>query len=241
MGRAHEVRAAAMAKTAAMKSKLYSRYGKELYIAAKSGVPDPEMNQSLKRKIAEAKANQVPADVIKRAIEKAKGGSDENYDSLRYEGFGPGNATIIIDCLTDNSNRAIAAMNQCFNKAHCKLGIKGSVSFNYDNLGVLSFKYDGDEDKLWDAFIEADVNANEIESEDGETTVYVEPGDLHKAQEAIESIIPNVEFSVCAIKMLPQEYVTLDNPTDKELWERLLRLLDEVDDVQEVFHNVEGY
>ena len=84
MGRAHEVRAASMAKTAAMKSKLYSRYGKELYIAAKSGVPDPDMNQSLKRKIAEAKANQVPADVIKRAIEKAKGGSNENYDSLRW-------------------------------------------------------------------------------------------------------------------------------------------------------------
>ena len=81
MGRAHEVRAASMAKTAAMKSKLYSRYGKELYIAAKAGVPDPEMNLGLKRKIAEAKANQVPADVIKRAIEKAKGGTGENYDS----------------------------------------------------------------------------------------------------------------------------------------------------------------
>ena len=86
MGRAHEVRAAAMAKTAAAKSKLYSRYGKELLIAAKAGVPDPEMNLGLKRKIAEAKANQVPADVIKRAIEKAKGGTGENYDSCRYEG-----------------------------------------------------------------------------------------------------------------------------------------------------------
>ena len=84
MGRAHEVRAASMAKTAAMKSKLYSRYGKELYIAAKSGVPDPDMNLALKQKIKEAKANQVPADVIERAIEKAKGGSSETYDSLRY-------------------------------------------------------------------------------------------------------------------------------------------------------------
>ena len=238
MGRAHEVRAASMAKTAAMKSKLYSRYGKELYIAAKSGVPDPEMNLTLKRKIAEAKANQVPADVIKRAIEKAKGGSNENYDSLRYEGFGPGNATIIIDCLTDNSNRTVAAMNSCFNKSHCKMGVKGSVSFNYDNLGVLSFNYD-DEDTMLETLIEADVNVSDIEVEEGIMTVYTEPSDLHKAQEAIETLLPGIEFSVCAIKMLPQEYVKLENPEDKELWDRLLRLLDDVDDVQEVFHNVE--
>ena len=237
MGRAHEVRAASMAKTAAMKSKLYSRYGKELYIAAKSGVPDPEMNLSLKRKIAEAKANQVPSDVIKRAIEKAKGGSNENYDSLRYEGIGPSGATIIIDCLTDNSNRTVAAMNSCFNKSHCKLGVKGSVSFNYDNLAVLSFNYD-DEEKMLETLIENDVNVNDLEVEDGIMTVYADPSDLHKAQEAVEALIPGVEFSVCAIKMIPHEYVKLENAEDKEMWERLLRLLDEVDDVQEVFHNV---
>ena len=237
MGRAHEVRAASMAKTAAMKSKLYSRYGKELYIAAKAGVPDPEMNQALKRKIAEAKANQVPADVIKRAIEKAKGGSNESYDSLRYEGFGPGSATIIVDCLTDNSNRTVAAMNQCFNKSHCKMGVKGSVSFNYDNLGVLSFKYD-DDDKMLDILINADVNVEDIEVEDGEMTVYTDPTDLHKAQEAIEKELGEIEFEVCAIKMLPQEYVTIDNPEDRELWDRLIRLLEDVDDVQEIFHNV---
>ena len=118
MGRAHEVRAASMAKTAAKKSKLYSRFGKELYIAAKSGVPDPDMNLSLRRKIAEAKQNQVPADVIKRAIDKAKGGSDESYNEARYEGFGPGNSTIIVDCLTDNTNRSYTEVKTCFNKCH---------------------------------------------------------------------------------------------------------------------------
>ena len=238
MGRAHEVRAASMAKTAAIKSKLYSRYGKEIYIAAKSGVPDPEMNLTLRSKVKEAKANQVPADVIKRAIEKAKGGSNETYDSLRYEGFGPGNATIIIDCLTDNSNRTIAAMNQCFNKSHCKLGVKGSVSFNYDNLGVLTFNY-ADDEKMLEELIGADVDVNDIEVEDGIMTVYVTPADLHKAQEAIENMIPGVEFEVCAIKMLPQEYTKIEDEHDKELWDRLLNLLNEVDDVQEVFHNVE--
>ncbi len=237
MGRAHEVRAAAMAKTAAMKSKVYSRYGKEIYIAAKSGVADPDMNLALRSKIKEAKANQVPADVIKRAIEKAKGGSAESYDALRYEGFGPGSATIIIDCLTDNSNRTVAAMNQCFNKSKCKMGVKGSVSFNYDNLGVLSFKYD-DEDTMLDTLISADVDVSDIELEDGEMTVYVAPTDLHKAQEAIDTLIPDCEYSVCAIKMLPQEYVTIEDEHDKELWQRLLNLLDEVEDVQEVYHNV---
>ena len=237
MGRAHEVRAASMAKTAAIKSKLYSRYGKEIYIAAKSGVPDPEMNLALRAKVKEAKANQVPADVIKRAIEKAKGGGSESYDSLRYEGFGPGAATIIVDCLTDNSNRTVAAMNSCFNKARCKMGVKGSVSFNYDNLGVLSFKYE-DDDKMLDTLINAEVDVTDIEVEDGEMTVYVTPSDLHKAQDAIETLIPECEFAVCAIKMLPQEYVKLEDPHDKELWDRLLTLLDEVDDVQEVYHNV---
>jgi len=238
MGRAHEVRAASMAKTAAIKSKLYSRYGKELYIAAKSGVPDPEMNLALRSKIKEAKANQVPADVIKRAIEKAKGGSTEQYETLRYEGIGPNGATIIVDCLTDNNKRAIAAMNSCFNKSHCKLGVKGSVSFNYDNLGVISFKYE-DEDKMLDTLIEAEVDVNDIEVEDGEMTVYVAPTDFHKAQDAIEKLLGEIEYSVCAIKMLPQEYVKLTDEHDKELWNRLLTLLEEVEDVNEIFHNVE--
>ena len=238
MGRAHEVRAAAMAKTAAMKSKVYSRYGKEIYIAAKSGVPDPDSNLALRSKIKEAKANQVPADVIKRAIEKAKGGSTESYDSLRYEGIGPSGATVIVDCLTDNSNRTIAAMNSCFNKSRCKMGVKGSVSFGYDNLGILSFKYT-DEDTMLDTLVNAEVDVTDLEVEDGEMTVYVAPGDLHKAQEAIDALIPNCEYSVCAIKMLPQEYVKLTDEHDIELWNRLLTLLDEVDDVQEVYHNVE--
>lgn len=237
MGRAHEVRAASMAKTAAAKTKLYSRYGKELYIAAKSGTPDPDMNLSLRRKIAEAKANQVPSDVIKRAIEKAKGSSNENYDHLRYEGFGPGASTIIIDCLTDNPNRTIASINACFNKSKCKLGVKGSVSFNYDNLGVLSFPYE-DEEKILEILLLGDVNVVDVEKDGSNITAYVEPSDLHKAQEAIEASLGEMNFEVLAIKMLPQEYVTIDNPEDKDLWNRLLTLLEDVEDVNEYFHNV---
>lgn len=238
MGRAHEVRAASMAKTAAMKSKLYSRYGKELYIAAKAGVPDPEMNLGLKRKIAEAKANQVPADVIKRAIEKAKGGTGENYDSARYEGFGPGAATIVIDCLTDNTNRTISAVKTCFNKSHCKLGVGGSVSHGYTSVGLFSFNYD-DEEAMLDALIMADVEVTDIEVEDGLMTVYTAPNDFAKAQDAITGLLGEITFDVCELTMLPDEYVTIDSEEEKVLWDRLLSLLNECEDVQKIYHNVQ--
>ena len=167
MGRHFEVRAAAMAKTAAAKAKVYSRYGKEIYVAAKNGVPDPDMNAVLKKTIERAKANQVPADVIKRAIEKAKGGSNENYTSMTYEGFGAGgSATIIVECLSDNSNRTIADLRGAFNKSHAKMGVAGSVSFNYDHVGMLVFDF-ADEEAMLDALIMADVDVKELEVEDG--------------------------------------------------------------------------
>ena len=238
MGRAHEVRAASMAKTAALKTKVYSRFGRELYMAAKSGVPDPNMNQTLKRKIQEAKANQVPAAVIERAIEKAKGGTVENYIANRYEGFGPGDSTVIIDCLTDNVNRSISEIKTCFNKSKSKLGVLGSVSFNYNELGILSFVYD-DEEKMLDALINAEVDVVDLEAEDGNMTVYVNVPDFHKAQGAIEELISDVKFDVCEITMLPNEYVTLTDETEIELFNRLTTLLNDLEDVQKVYHNVQ--
>lgn len=110
-----------MAKTAAAKAKVYSRYSKEILVAAKSGVPDPDMNQALKKAIARAKANSVPSDVIKRAVDKAKSSADESFSEARYEGFGQGaGSTIIVDCLTDNANRTISSLRSCFNKSHSK-------------------------------------------------------------------------------------------------------------------------
>ncbi len=237
MGRAHEVRAASMAKTAAMKTKLYSRYGKELYIAAKSGVPDPDMNLTLKRKIAEAKANQVPADVIKRAIERAKGGADESYDSCRYEGFGPGESTIIVDCLTNNVNRTVSAVKTCFNKAHAKMGVSGCVSHSYDEVGLFVLKYT-DEEKMLDALIMAEVDVIDMEVEEDTMTITTSFADFAKAQDAINELIPDVHFDVCEVTMLPQDYVTIDNAEDKELWDRLINLLNECEDVNKIYHNV---
>ena len=241
MGRHFEVRAAAMAKTAAAKAKVYSRYGKEIYVAAKNGVPDPDMNAVLKKTIERAKANQVPADVIKRAIEKAKGGSNENYTSMTYEGFGAGgSATIIVECLSDNSNRTIADLRGAFNKSHAKMGVAGSVSFNYDHVGMLVFDF-ADEEAMLDALIMADVDVKELEVEDGKMTVTVEPTDLYKAKDAIDELIGDeVKYDVLEPTMLPHEYVELEGE-DKELFERLLRLLDDVDDVQNVYHNVTNF
>lgn len=240
MGRAHEVRAASMAKTAAIKSKLYSRYGKELYIAAKSGVPDPDMNLALKRKIQEAKSNQVPADVIKRAIEKAKGGTDENYTEARYEGFGPGNSTIIVDCLTDNTNRAITDVKICFNKCHgAKLANSGAVSYNYESVGLFVFAYE-DEDAMLEAMMEAEVDVQDISVEDGEMTVKTTFQDFGKAQDAIEKVIPDVEFDVCEATLLPTEFVTLDTQEDKEAFDKLLSMLNDCDDVNKIYTNVKG-
>ena len=231
MGRHFEVRAAAMAKTSAANAKLFSRFSKEIYMAAKAGEPDPSMNQGLKKVIERAKANNVPADVIKRAIDKAKGGST-------YEGFGAGASTVIIECLTDNQNRTIASLRACFNKAKAKIGVAGSVSFNYQHVGNLVIVYT-DEEAMLDALIMADVNVLELEVEGEYMNINVEPSDLYKAKEAIEALIPDVKFDVLELTMIPNEYCTLEGD-DKELFQRLLTLLDDVDDVQNVWHNVEN-
>lgn len=237
MGRAFEVRKKAREKTNASKTKIYSRFGKELYIAAKAGIPDPEMNQGLKRMIERAKANQVPADVIKRAIDKAKGGSEDSYSSVRYEGYGPGNCTIIIDCLTDNVNRTVSDVRNCFTKTKSKMGVTGSVSHLYDHIGILAFPYDNEEHIL-DTLIEHDVDVVDVEKEDETINVTVHPNDLYKAKTAIETILPEVEFSALETTMVPHDMVQLSGD-DEELFNRFMNMIDELDDVQNVYHNVE--
>ena len=237
MGRHFEVRAAAMQKTANQKAKVYSRYSKEILVAAKNGDPNPDMNQTLKKAIERAKANNVPADVIKRAIDKAKSSADENFSSARYEGFGSGGgSTIIIDCLTDNANRTIANLRACFNKSHAKLGVGGSVSFGYEHLGIIVIEYT-DEEAMMDAMIEGGVDLNDIEIEDGYMTISVDPNQLDDAKTIVEGLIPDVKFIVLEDKMVPNETVELQGE-DLELFKRLVTLLDDVDDVQYVYHNV---
>ncbi|MEG0327854.1 MAG: YebC/PmpR family DNA-binding transcriptional regulator [Erysipelothrix sp.] len=238
MGRAFEVRKASMAKTAAAKTKVYSRYGKEIYMAAKAGVPDPEMNTGLKRIIDEARTKQVPADVINRAIEKAKGGSEENYHAVTYEGFGPGSASFIVECLTDNDNRTYSEVRNCFTKSKGKIGVNGSVVHGYDHVGLLSFKHN-DEEAIMEILLEHEVDLQDIELEEDSITVTVDPTSLHKAKEAIEEALGETTFDVLEITYLPHEYVTMSEE-DMPNYEKMIKMLDEVEDVQNYYHNVES-
>lgn len=236
MGRAHEVRAKAMAATAAKKSKLYSIYAKEIYQAAK-GNPDPDSNDVLRRVIEKAKKEQVPADVINRNIDKVKKGATENYETVEYEAFAQGGSSLIIKCLTDNPNRTITFVKTVFNKCGAKMAGQGAVSFMYEHLGVVGLK-GHNEEEVMDALINADVDVNDIELEDDMVVVYTEVNDLNNAKKALENAFPGITFELDEISYFAKDTVTLSDE-DKTKFERLLEMLDEVDDVSNVYHNVE--
>ena len=237
MGRAYEVRKASIQKTGAAKAKLYSMYAREVYQAAKNGGTELEGNPTLKRLVEKAKKEQVPNDIINRAIEKVNSGADETYTLANYEIFGPSGSTAIVACLTDNVNRSVSSIRAVINKCHVKMGAQGSVSYMYDHLCIVSFKGLSEEDAL-DALVEAGLDVTDIETENDEVIVYGAPNDLNKIKEAISAKLPNVEFDLDEITMLPKEKVILTGE-DKETFERMLNMLDEVEDVQHVYHNVE--
>lgn len=236
-GRAYEVRKASIQKTGAAKAKLYSMYAREIYDVAKKGGTDPVSNASLKRIIERAKKEQVPGDIIKRAIEKVNSGADETYQHTTYEMFGPAGSTLVIECLTDNLNRSISDLRAVVNKCHIKMGAQGSVLFNYDHLCVVGF-VGLDEEATMDALIEKDVDVDDIECEEGNIALYGKPQDLYNIKEAIVAKIPNIEFDIDEITYIPKEKVTLSGE-DLEIFNRALTLLDEVEDVQHVYHNVD--
>ena len=235
MGRAYEVRKASIQKTGAIKAKTYSLFAKEIYLAAK-GNPDPDINSNLKRIIEKAKKNQVPNDIIDRAIKKAKGPDNEDYQTVFYEGFGPGSSTIIVKCLTDNINRTIAHIRAPFNKVDAKLGVTNSVSYNYDHLAIISFKTNESE-KVLDLLIENNLDIFDFEEENGYLTISVNPTIGHTLKDVIEKTFPNVDFEVDEVGLYPKDRVTLDEE-DLEKFKKLYELLDEVEDVSEIYHNV---
>lgn len=240
MGRAHEVRKVAMAKTAAKKAKLYSRYGKEIYLLAKAGGTELDGNLALRKMVEKAKKEQVPADVIKRAIDKVKSGATENYDPIQFEGFGPNNSTVIVKCLTDNINRTISQVRPAFTKSKSKLGAEGSVSYLYDIESTVIFGGMSEEEAL-DALIMGEVDAKDISTlEDGRIKVVGEPTDLNNIKVALEAAKADIEFDVDEITTTPQDTVELEGE-DMMLFERLMDLLNDCDDVDQIFHNVANY
>ncbi len=236
MGRFPNI-AASKAKTGAQKAKVYSSYAKEIYQVAKQGGTDPNGNLSLRHLIEKAKKEQVPQEVIKRAIDKVNSGVDESYTSVRYEGFASGGATVMVDCLTDNVNRTVSLVRNAFTKSKGKMGVSGCVAHMYEHLSVVIVK-DMSEDEAMEALLMNEVNAKEIEESDNNVSIYGDPADLYKIKDAILSSKPDAEFLVDEVTYLPNEMVTLDGE-DKENFEKLLNMLDDVEDVQKVYHNVE--
>jgi YebC/PmpR family DNA-binding regulatory protein len=236
MGRAFEVRKASMMKTGMAKAKIYTRHSKEIYLAAKSGGANPDSNLTLKRLIDKAKKDQVPADVIKRALDKVSSGSGEDYKANRYEGFGPSGATIIVDCLTDNVNRTISEVKNCFTKTENKMGITGAVAHMYEYLGIISIK-DFTEDELLELLLENDLDAKDIEVEENIITVYTDPMEFTKTRDVIGAVKSDEEVITDELTMLPQIEVELEGE-DMESFQKLINMLNECDDVQNIYHNV---
>jgi YebC/PmpR family DNA-binding regulatory protein len=237
MGRNFENRKNSIFKTAAQKSKLYSKYGKRLYVAAKNGVADPDANPALRSMIEKAKREQVPAHVIEKAIEKARGVGGEDFVTARYEGFGPGGSLVIVDCLTDNNQRTISEVRNCFTKTGSKLGATGSVAVWFDQLAVLSFKGDNEEQVL-DAMMNAEVDIEDLESKDNYLTIFAPPGEFYKAKTALLQAFPATELEVQEITFLPQSSKALGEE-DLATFQKFLNMLNECGDVQDVFHNVD--
>ena len=237
MGRAYEVRKASIQKTGAARGKVYSLYAKEIYQAAKNGGTEVTSNANLKRLIERAKKEQVPSDIIKRAIDKVNSGVDENYQQKTYEMFGPSGSTLVIDCLTDNLNRSISELRAVANKCHVKMGAQGSVTFNYDHLCIVGFKGLTEEETM-DALIEKGADFVDMELDGDMIIVYGNPQNLYQIKDAITSKLPNVEFDIDEISYIAKEKISLSED-DKVIFDRILTLLDDVEDVQNVYHNVE--
>ncbi len=238
MGRKFEVRKAAMAKTMLHKSKLYSRYGKEIYMASKIGGSNPDSNLALKHLIDKAKKAQVPADVVKRNILKAEKGLGEDYTPVRYEGFGPGGIGIIIDTLTDNINRTVSEVRNCFTKVGCKLGVNGSVEHGYKHLSHLTIK-GLNEEEIFETLLMADLEILEIDEEDGLVEIEAFGYDLDKILDTIQETYENVEIIDSESGWYPHDYIELEGK-DISLFEKFMNLMNDIEDVQEVYHNVKG-
>ena len=237
MGRAYQNRKESMAKTSDMKAKVYSRYGREIYVCAKAGGLDPSANLALRGLIDRAKKDQVPGHVIDKAIDKAKGGGGEDFAPARYEGYGPGGCMAIIECLTDNPNRTFGDVRVAFTKTKCKIGTQGTVAHMFDHAAIFVFRHD-DEEAVLEALMDADVDVTDIESEDGMLTVFTPNTEYAKARQALAGAFEAVDFEVDEIQFIPQSFTTVSGD-DRELFDKFLAMLNDLDDVQNVYHNVD--
>ncbi|WP_018752530.1 YebC/PmpR family DNA-binding transcriptional regulator [Paenibacillus sanguinis] len=217
-------------------SRVYAKFGVEIYVAAKKGEPDPESNRALKVVLERAKTYNVPKAIIDRALDKAKGSSEETYHELRYEGFGPNGSMVIVDTLTNNVNRTAPEVRSAFNKNGGNMGVSGSVSYMFDATAVIGME-GKTLDEVFDILLEADIEVRDIIEEDESVIVYAEPDQFHVVQEALKNA-GITEFTVAELTMLAQNEVTLA-PDAEAQFEKLIDALEDLEDVQQVYHNVE--
>ena len=234
MGRAYQNRKESMAKTAAIKTAVYSRYSREIYMAAKGGGTDSSANLTLRSLIDRAKKDQVPSHVIEKAIDKASSGVGEDFQIARYEGFGPGGTMLLGDCLTDNANRTTGEVRPAFTKGKGKMGTPGTVAHMFEHAAVLVFK--GDEEAVLECLIMEDVDVLEVESEEDMVTVIAPNTEFAKARNALTAEYADIDFDVDEIQFLPKGETVITGE-DVEQFEKLLDLLNNCEDVQNVFHD----
>ena len=216
-------------------SRIYAKFGREIYVAAKKGEPDPETNQALKIVLDRAKTYSVPKHIIDKAIDKAKGGDEESFDEMRYEGFGPGGSMLIVDALTDNVNRTVSDVRAAFGKNSGNMGVSGAVSYMFDSVSVFVFK-GFDEEEVLMHLMESEVDVKDVAEENGMTVVYGEPSAFNDIKTSLDDF--GVEdYEVAEHSMIAQNEVSLQEE-DLEQFEKLVDVLEDLEDVSNVFHNV---
>lgn len=223
-------------KADAARGKVFTKIGREIVVAVKIGGPDPGMNSRLRDVIAKAKANNMPNDNVTRSIKKASGElSDINYEELTYEGYGIGGAAVIVETMTDNKNRTVGEIRHAFDKFGGSLGTNGSVSFLFDKKGVIAIDAEaGDEETVMEAALEA--GAEDFSAEDGAYEITTAPEDFSAVRETLEG--QGYEFLSAALDMVPQTITVLDQEQQIK-FEKMLDMLEDNDDVQNVYHNAE--
>jgi YebC/PmpR family DNA-binding regulatory protein len=224
-------------KNDAVKGKIFTKMGREIAVAVKEGGPDPNNNSTLKDVVAKAKANNMPNDTIDRSIKKAFGDANAvNYEAVTYEGYGPSGIAIIVDALTDNKNRTAANVRNAFTKGNGNVGTQGCVSFQFDKKGQILVdkeEYDGTADDLM--LLALDAGAEDFAEEEDSFEILTDPEMFRSVRESLEKA--DIPMAQAEVTMLPQTWVELSEEQDIKNMQRILDLLDEDDDVQEVYHN----
>ena len=226
-------------KSDAQKAKVFTKLGREIQIAVKSGGPDPETNSKLKDVIAKAKAANMPNDNITRSIKKASGdGATDIMEEITYEGYGPSGVAIIVETVTDNRNRTAADVRHIFDKFGGNMGNSGCVSFMFEKKGLIVVENDGDIDEETLMMDALDCGAEDFSADEDVFEITTDPAAFSEVRNALEA--KGYTFVEASVSMIPQNYVTLTEEKPLEQIEKLLDALDDNDDVMEVYHNWES-